>query len=310
MTAKQAHLPPGTRSGDPCGTADGRPSASADTGPDLEAALEVALAAVSPRPVPGARRWWVTAEQTGIEVHAAGAVHLPTPVAAATRVGAGAALFAVRLAVAVSGFRPVTTLLPGGVPRSVVAIVRRGGVAAPTRVERVLFSALLARSEVLPRAEVPLPAVRGMLRAACDAEGVRLRTAITREERVRLLARLPASRVPVHGLLVLLGTDNGLPAGGLQAGQGLQRVLWSARASGAVAMVLAGRGELGQVGPPTRPDPGLGIVPHVLVHIGSPRGMAETLETASEDPLPGDRSHCHRAGRQGEPRGQELEEGS
>jgi hypothetical protein len=270
----------------------------------LDPVLEAALAAVAPQPVPGARRWWVTRDHTAVEVHAAGSPHLAVPMVAATRVAAGAAVLAVRLAMAAAGFRPVTTLLPKGLPRSVVAVVRRGPVATPTRVECALFTAMFAGCGTRPPA--PVAAVRGLLRSAADAESVRMHTAVTREDRARLLIGIPpaAGAVPEVGIVGLLATDHDALVGGLQAGQALQRVLWTATALGLVGTVLAGPVELAEARKSTRPKGAFGVVPQVLVHIGAP-----DRRTGPEDPPGRDRSHCRRPAPPGEPRDQQLEEG-
>jgi hypothetical protein len=270
----------------------------------LEPVLEAVLAAVAPQPVPAARRWWVTADRTAVEVHAAGAPHLALPMAAATRVAAGAAVLAVRLAMAATGFRPVTALLPEGLPRSVVAIVRRGPVATQTRVECALFTAMLAGCGTRPPA--PVAAVRGLLRSAADAEGVRLRTAVTPEERARLRITIPSGvgAIPEEGIVALLGTDHDVPVGDLQAGQALQRVLWTATALGLAGTVLAGPVELAGARTSIRQRGAFGVVPQVLVHVGAPGPL-----TGPEDPPDRDRSHCRRPGRPGEPRDEEVEEG-
>jgi hypothetical protein len=216
-------------------------------------------------------------------------------------------VLAVRLAVAAAGFRPVTTLLPRELPRSVVAVVRRGAMASPTRVERVLFTAMLARRGARPPATVPVAAARGLLRRAADAEGVRLRTAVMPDEHARLLALLPSGMgpVPTGGIVALLGTDHDAPVCGMQAGEGLQRVLWTATALGLVGTVLAGPVELAGARSSVRPRGAFGLVPQVLVHIDALDRLA-----GSEDPPPGDRSHFRRPARPVEPREQELEEGS
>src|SRR5690606_12999369 len=62
--------------------------------------LEALRAAASSHVIPGARRWWVTGDRSMTAVHGAGTPHVAGPVAAATRVAAGAAVLSVRLAVA------------------------------------------------------------------------------------------------------------------------------------------------------------------------------------------------------------------
>jgi hypothetical protein len=231
--------------------------------------LEALRAAASSHVIPGARRWWVTGDRSMTAVHGAGTPHVAGPVAAATRVAAGAAVLSVRLAVAWAGFRPVTSLLPGGHARSVLAVVRTGMAAAPTRVERVLLTAGIARSAARPGAPAPVTATRGLLRTAADTEGVRLRTAVTAEERDRLLSLIPvdADAVPPGGIVALLGADHDPPAGDLRAGAALQRLLWTATALGWTGTVLAGPVELAATGACPRWRDALGVVPRLLVHV-------------------------------------------
>jgi hypothetical protein len=227
----------------------------------LAAALDAALTQVAAAPISGARRWWVTTKGDGIELHSVWAPHIPAPVLRATRVATGTALLAARLAVAVSGSRPVTTLLPGERPRGVLAIVRCGTVAGPTRAERVLFDAL-ARAR-RPGRVAPVALAMPLLRSAAEAEGAWLRTVIDPADGDRLRGLPPgdpAGIVPPGGLLAVLGSHGELPQGDIRAGQALQRVLCTARALGVAVSVLAGPVDL-------PPGGHAGLMPQVLVQV-------------------------------------------
>jgi hypothetical protein len=142
----------------------------------LAAALDASLTEVAAGPFSSALRWWVASKGDGIELHVTWALHVPARVLRATRVAAGTALLAVRLAVAVSGFRPVTTLLPGGRNRGVLSIVRCGTPSGPTRAERVLFDVLVRAGRTGPA--VPVALAMPQLRSAVEAEGAWLRTVV------------------------------------------------------------------------------------------------------------------------------------
>lgn len=232
----------------------------------LAVALDAALAEVTDRPFAGARRWWVVSKNGGIELHVTWAPHLHAPALRATRVAAGSALLAVRLAVAVSGFRPVTALLPGGRTRGVLAIVRCGAPAEPTRAERVLFDAL-----VRPRpaaARVPATLALPQLRSAVETEGAWLRTVVDPADGERLRRLVPGEPVP-GSLLAVLGSHGELPAADLVAGQGLQRLLCTANALGVPVDVLGGPVDLGER---PRTGAGFGLAEQVLVRIGHSGG--------------------------------------
>jgi len=66
----------------------------------LAAALDASLTEVAAEPFSSALRWWVASKGEGIDLHVTWAPHVPAPVLRATRVAAGIALLAVRLAVA------------------------------------------------------------------------------------------------------------------------------------------------------------------------------------------------------------------
>jgi hypothetical protein len=246
------------------------PASSGRASP-LAVALDASLSEVAARPFAGARRWWVISRGGGIELHVAWAPHLPAPVLTATRVATGTAVLAVRLAVAVSGFRPVTTLLPGGRTRGVLAIVRCGAPAAPTRAERVLFDALVRARR--PRPAVPVALAMPQLRSAVEAEGARLRTVVgpaDGERLRRLLPGDPPDTWPPGSLLAILGSHAELPAADLMAGQGLQRLLCTASALGVPVDVLAGPVELGARPRACATGEWIGLTEQVLVRVSPP----------------------------------------
>jgi hypothetical protein len=240
-----------------------------DRASPLAVALDASLAEIATRPFAGVRRWWVVSKNGGIELHVSWAPHLPAPALRATRVAAGSALLAVRLAVAVSGFRPVTTLLPGGRTRGVLAIVRCGTAAGPTRAERVLFDALVGARR--PDVAVPVSLAMPQLRSAVETEGAWLRTVADPADGERLRRLLPADSADTApgSLLAVLGSHGELPAADLVAGQGLQRLLCTASALGVAADVLVGPVELGER---PRTGAGIGLTEQVLVQIGQTGG--------------------------------------
>jgi hypothetical protein len=240
----------------------------------LAAAVDACLTEVAARPFPGARRWWVVSRGGGIELRTAWAPHLPAPVLRATRVAAGSALLAVRLAVGASGFRPVTALLPSGRVRGVLAIVRCGIPSGPTRDERVLFETLVGAR--MPEPGVPVALAMPQLRSAVEAEGAWLRTVVDSADGERL-RRLPvgdpADIAPPGSLVAILGSHGELPAADLMAGQALQRLFCTASALGVSAGVLAGPQELGA--DPQAADAGIGMTEQVLVRVMPPDEAAE-----------------------------------
>jgi hypothetical protein len=193
-------------------------------------------------PVPGARRWWVEPIHRGVELH--GEVGSGHDLAGTreTRLAAGAGLFAVHLAVAVLGTRPVTALLPRAARPGALAILRQGTVQPPTPAERSLYAVLLGAPA--PRT-VELSALRPFLRRAADAEGAWLHSAAGPGDRVPLREVLaPEVDVPADGLLVLVASSHDLPVCQLQAGRALERVLLTAAVLGHGGRVLAGPGRL------------------------------------------------------------------
>jgi hypothetical protein len=226
------------------------------------APLDACLAEVAAQPFPGARRWWVISKGGGIELHATWAPHLPAPVLRATRVAAGTALLAMRLSVAVSGFRPVMSLLPGGRTRGVLAIVRCGNRSGPTRAERVLFDALVRARR--PDRAVPVASAMPQLRSAVEAEGAWLRTVVASPGSVR----------------AILGSHGELPAADLMAGQALQRLLCTASALGVTVDVLAGPEELGAARRNRASGGGAGLTEQILVQV-APRVLRPPVSAGS-----------------------------
>jgi hypothetical protein len=91
------------------------------------AALDIALARWPNASLAGAGGWRVAGTRSGIEVRAAIGARFSTAVQRLTRVEAGSAVLAARLAVAVSGFRPFTALFPDPQHPGVLAVLRCGG---------------------------------------------------------------------------------------------------------------------------------------------------------------------------------------
>jgi len=249
-------------------------------------ALDLALAALTETtemPFAEAGRWRVVGSSDGIEVRAAVNVHLPVAAQRLTRVAAGPALLAVRLAIAVSGFRPFTTSLPDPQRPRVLAVVRCGAARAPSQAERALFAELVnaPREQEGESRSDGLRVVLPLLRRAADAEGVWMRTVSAPGDRRRLLAGQPTvPAVPGAGeqpLLLVIGSYGGLPSGDLHAGQAMQRALLTARSFGLRATVLAGPTGLAtlwrRIGVP---DSSPGLLPQVVLQVGAPSvGLSE-----------------------------------
>ena len=236
--------------------------------------LDLALAALA-EPVPGltvAGRWRVAGARGGIEVRAALGDTRPVWVQRLTRLAAGPALLAVRLAVAVTGRRPYTTLFPEPAHPRILAVVRQGTAGPPTQAERALF-AVLVRG---PRTgDVPAPDVRAvlpLLRCAVDAEGAWLHTVSDPADRERLATSLtPVRDADPDDELLVLGSHHHSPAGDLQAGQAMQRVLLTARFLGLDAAVLADPSELAGRRSADVPGAGPGLLPQIVLCVGRNR---------------------------------------
>lgn len=105
--------------------------------------------------------WRLRVRPDVIEVHSDPARRVPAadPDDRELRLGCGAALFNLRLALENTGIRPVVTLLPRMAGPSAVAEVRRSGSATPVEEQMRLYRAIPARrSNRRPFRETPVPA--------------------------------------------------------------------------------------------------------------------------------------------------------
>ena len=205
-----------------------------------DAALCGALRSVAG--VPGARRWWVEPISRGFELHAEIGSGQDVAGTRATRLAAGAGLFALHLTLATHGVRPVTTLLPRMGRPGLLALLRHGSVRPPTPTERTLHAAL-RRAVPLPEHAVPVP--WPFLRGAADAEGVWLHSATESGDAAALREVLTGdTETPAGGVLVLIGSSHDLPVCQLRAGRAVERVLLTASVLGHAGTVLAGPGRL------------------------------------------------------------------
>lgn len=87
------------------------------------------------------------------------------------RIGCGAALFNLQLALAVQGIRPIVTILPDRERRDLLAVIRHGGRKQPTPEQRDLLRAVsLRRTDRHPYTDAPVdtPALHALRRAALD----------------------------------------------------------------------------------------------------------------------------------------------
>ncbi|GEL18130.1 hypothetical protein PA7_19670 [Pseudonocardia asaccharolytica DSM 44247 = NBRC 16224] len=239
----------------------------------LTAALDRALTAVSTPMFTGAVRWWVSGTNGGIELRTAVSGNIPVSVQRPTRVAAGSALLAARLAIAVAGYRPFTTLLPDHRRPGILAVLRKGGAAEPNQSERALYGALVQPAVERAGRPIGVAATLPLLRRAADTEGAWLRSSLDPGDRTRMEALLDESggAVPSGGLLVVVGSHHDLPTGDLRAGLAVQRVLLCAAALGLSAEVLAGPVELARRSHEL-PGAGPGLVPQVLLQVSSPIG--------------------------------------
>ncbi|WP_379584392.1 hypothetical protein [Pseudonocardia hispaniensis] len=235
--------------------------------PPLTATLTRALTAVSVPIFAGAVRWWVAGTKGGIELRAALSGTVPASVQRPTRVAAGSGLLAARLAVAVAGYRPFTTVLPDHRRPGLLAVLRLGALGEPTPTERALFGALVrpaaAPARMAAAAAVPL------LRRAVDTEGAWLRSSLDPADRARMeamLAEVGGDASPDAQLLVV-GSHHDLPAADLRAGLAVRRLLLCAAAFGLVGDVLAGPRELARRRREL-PGAGPGLIPQVLLQVG------------------------------------------
>jgi hypothetical protein len=215
----------------------------APPGPDLDLVVRVAAWATS---FPTARPWLARPIDSGVELWARGAGRMSARARGAreARLSVGAALFAMRLALAVQGYRPVVTLLPEPTRRpDLLAVLRPGDAAAPTPVERSLYTVLdpdrVAAWSHEGRGEA---GVRILLRHAATAERTWLHIMRGTDALVRLANPVPAQRWSLTrfpgSLQLLIATYHDLPIAHLWAGQALQRVVLTASLLGLDASIL------------------------------------------------------------------------
>jgi hypothetical protein len=209
---------------------------------DLDTVVRAAALATS---LPTARPWLVRPIDRGVQLWARGVGRLPATSRGAreVRMSGGAALFAMRLAVAAQGYRPVTTLLPDPVRPGLLAVLRPGDAAAPTPVERSLYALLDNQDRTVwsqqPRGET---SVRLLLRRAAEAERTWLHITTGTDGLVQLAKLLPAEQLALTrlpgSLQLLIATYHDLPIAHLWAGLALQRVVLTAPLLGLDASLL------------------------------------------------------------------------
>jgi hypothetical protein len=199
--------------------------------------------------------------------------------ARATRIGGGAALFSLRLAVAGRGRRPVVTLLPDPNRPRVLAVIRPGPRAGVRPDERRLLFALAGDAPPSDGPAWPIPpTARHLLRRAAEAEGIWSHQLLRPDERDAVIEALPpgtGADAERAVMLILIATTHDSPTAQLQAGQALQRMLLTATALGVDAAVLAGPAELAPITTATPAlSVGRGTVPQVLLTVGSGAALA------------------------------------
>lgn len=235
--------------------------------------LDVAAEAATAPQFPAARLWWVKAAHGGLELRTISGLPEAAPAARSTRVAAGTALLAARLTVAVAGARPFTTLHPDPRRPAVLAVLRLGAAAAPTRAERVLHRTLV-RPEPISSGRPVGPALP-VLRHAADVEGgAWLRAVTDRADRSRLMAAVGREHASDRESALLVLGSHVCPAGEIRAGQALRRTLLTAQALGLRGEVLAGPIELSGARARDIPGAGVGLLPQVLLAVG-PLGAPE-----------------------------------
>lgn len=243
-----------------------RPTEPPDERPPGEWDALVRVAERSPR-LPGARPWWVAQHDSALELRTA-TVHGRSAGAAGlreTRISAGAALFAMRLALAAQGCRPYVALLPDPERPEVLALRRRGAPEPARPLERRLLA--LVDAPPVDREPVAPDSVRYALRRAAVAEGAWLRSAADPAGLAAMAAQL-GTRLPQAALYVLLGGDGDVAVGHVRTGQALHRVLLTAAWLGLPGRVLGG--PAGLLPPGGRPVDARAPRPLVLLGIGTP----------------------------------------
>lgn len=134
--------------------------------------------------------WLFSVTPHAIELHA-DARRSPTiadPGGREMRIGCGAALFNLQLALHGHDIRPIVTILPNRARRDLLAVVRHGGTKEPTPEQRDLLRAVsLRHTDRHPYTDAPVdtPSLHALRRAALD-QGAWLHIVQDPEQRARL----------------------------------------------------------------------------------------------------------------------------
>jgi nitroreductase len=182
----------------------------------------VQAAAARAASLDGGRSWRLHEVDGAVELHADPA---PDPAGRERRIGCGAAVFAVRLALVGQGVRPLVSLLPDRARPELVAVVRAGGRVRPTPRQRELLAALDRRPARGGRLEAG--ARHDLARAALE-EGAWLE--LVDDERRAVLSDLARTDTPP--LVAVLSVHAEGPREDLRAGEALQHVLLAAAVRG------------------------------------------------------------------------------
>jgi hypothetical protein len=215
----------------PPGIQPDRPGAL--TRQDCASLLRAAAAAQAAPQWPGHPRPWrlrLGPGRESVELHAkpSRVLRRGDPSGRIAHIASGAALFNVRLAIAVAGREPVTRLLPHDEEPLLLAITRLSGPHRPGEDERALHAAIGRQVRAGPFAGAPVPpAVLGELRDAAALEGTVLDVLD------------PSAWLEDGSRLAVLSIPHRTRAGWLRTGQALQRVLLLASTHGVSAAPLS-----------------------------------------------------------------------
>lgn len=151
---------------------------------------EIVAALAAAPSVHNSQPWRIRMIDNGVELHAdlGRWLHATDRSARELRISCGAGLLNMRLATAAQGRRPVVTLLPDPGKPALLALLRPGEEAEPSREEAALHAAIPARrSNRRPfRREPVVAAHRHLLRRAAEAEGAWLLAMDGPADRARL----------------------------------------------------------------------------------------------------------------------------
>ncbi|SHK74992.1 hypothetical protein SAMN05443637_111124 [Pseudonocardia thermophila] len=208
--------------------------------PSFDRLRQLALSAVGH---PGGRPWQVSAIEGGARILANGPTMARMSAAGRKTVllTAGAAMATMRLGIAMSGRRPIVSLLPDQRRPEVLVMLRHGVPGDPTDLERAMAATVRPAARYLPPV-ADLPAPQGLhlrARAAVEKEGQWLRTVApdARERLARYDARI--ANLPKTALLLALGSTHDVPAEQLRAGAALQNLVLTVRLFGGALSLMA-----------------------------------------------------------------------